>query len=45
METKIMSGEIYRVHSNGYSELVAIYNADYQNKNGLQGAFKKIGEK
>jgi hypothetical protein len=40
METKIMSGEIYRVHSNGYSELVAIYDNDVNGS----GGFKKIGD-
>jgi hypothetical protein len=42
---KIKSGEIYKVYDNGYSELIAIYNAKHQNKNGLQGSFEKIGEK
>jgi hypothetical protein len=40
----IQSGEIYRVHSNGYSELVAIYDPAYDNMNGSKGVFKKIGD-
>jgi hypothetical protein len=33
---EIQSAEIYRVHSNGYSELVAIYDNDVNGSGGFK---------